>query len=76
MREEIKLLCNVCFQPIDITEYPDGIYVNPCECSIGLSEEDQKELEENAYSEGQNVGYDMAQEDAYDRYRDDISELE
>ena len=52
-----KLLCNNCYQPLDIVTYPDGIYVEPCECHIeALDKEWREALEEaehEAYREGQ-----------------------
>ncbi len=59
MPNEIKLSCNQCYQPLEVVEYSNGVYVNPCECQ---NEEDY----ELGKEEGFETGFELGKESGYD----------
>ena len=81
MQNETKLLCNACYQPMDIVKYPDGVYINPCPCTDeALYNEGKKEGFEEGKEEGeeygQEYGWERGFEEAQSESRVQIEELE
>lgn len=54
----MKIYCNKCFQPLVTHEYPEGLYIDTCECIEKLIEK----KEEIAYNDGYKQGHDEYKE--------------
>lgn len=81
MQEEIKLLCNRCYNSLTTVVYTEGVYVYPCDCrneelyNAGMAE-GRKEGYEEGHEEGEYYGFDRGREEAESEYRTQIEELE
>lgn len=48
-----KILCNKCFQPVEVVVYDIGVFVEPCECVINDIEERLTQAYEEGYDDGE-----------------------
>ena len=55
----MKILCNIYFQEVKTVEYDCGIFVEPCECAEGITEDREDEI----YDDGWQDGYGSTLED-------------
>jgi len=52
-KEPPKILCNKCFQPVEVVVYDIGVFVEPCECVINDIEERLTQAYEEGYDDGE-----------------------